>query len=81
MHVADFTSGITYHNNICFTHAAFESYQWKVPVTIATSNNPAAVKIVLDKPSDTVTIEGVGADDWILVRIEDPCLRSRIAIN
>lgn len=40
---------------------------WQVPVTIATSKNPAAMKFVLDKASATVTIEGVGPDDWILV--------------
>ena len=40
---------------------------WQVPVTIATSKNPAALKFVLDKSSTTVTVEGVGPDDWILV--------------
>lgn len=40
---------------------------WHVPVTIATSKNPAAVKFVLDKHLDTITMEGVGPNDWILV--------------
>lgn len=40
---------------------------WNVPITIATKTNPEAVKFVLDKASDTVTIEGVGPNDWILV--------------
>ena len=40
---------------------------WHVPVTIATSKNPSAVKFVLDKRSETITVEGVGPDDWILV--------------
>ena len=41
---------------------------WQVPVTIATSKNPAAVKFVLDSQSTTITVEGVGPEDWILVR-------------
>lgn len=40
---------------------------WQVPITIATSKNPAAVKFVLCEMSATVTVEGVGPDDWILV--------------
>ncbi len=43
---------------------------WQVPVTIATSKNPTAVKFVLESQSTTVTVEGVGQDDWILVREE-----------
>lgn len=50
-----------------FSLAGFESMLWKVPVTIATSKNPAALKFVLDSSSTTVTVEGVGPDDWILV--------------
>ena len=46
---------------------AFESMLWQVPVTIATSKNPEALKFVLDKTSTTITLEGVGPDDWILV--------------
>ena len=45
----------------------FESVLWQVPVTIATNKNPEAMKFVLDKTSMTVTVEGVGPDDWILV--------------
>lgn len=45
----------------------FESMLWRVPVTIATSKNPAALKFVLDTSSTTVTVEGVGPDDWILL--------------
>ena len=40
---------------------------WQVPVTIATAANREAYKFVLDKPSATITIEGVSADDWIKV--------------
>ncbi|XP_077862985.1 puromycin-sensitive aminopeptidase isoform X1 [Saccoglossus kowalevskii] len=40
---------------------------WMVPISISTSADPnkAAVKIMLDKPSTTVTIENVSADQWI----------------
>ena len=41
--------------------------QWQVPITIATSQNPNALTFLLDKPSTTVTLEGVGPNDWILV--------------
>ena len=41
---------------------------WNVPVTIATKSNPEAARFVLDKASDVITIEGVGTEDWILVR-------------
>ena len=40
---------------------------WQVPVTIATSKNKEALKFVLDKASTTITLEGVGPKDWILV--------------
>ena len=43
--------------------------RWKVPITIATKSNPAAVKIVLEKESDTVTVEGVDPNEYILVRL------------
>ena len=36
-------------------------------MTIATRNNSTTKKFVLNKRSDTVTVEGVGPDDWILV--------------
>ena len=45
----------------------FGSMLWKVPVTIATKNNPEAMRFVLEKACDTVTVEGVGPDDWVLV--------------
>ena len=41
---------------------------WKVPITIATKGNPEAVKCVLEKMEDIVTVEGVGPEDYILVR-------------
>ena len=41
--------------------------QWQVPITIATSKNPKALTFILDQPSTTVTVEGVGPDDWLLV--------------
>lgn len=42
---------------------------WKVPVTIATKQNPKALTFLLDTPTKEVTVEGVGPEDWILVRI------------
>ena len=41
---------------------------WKVPITIATKGNPEAMKFVLEKMEDIVTVEGVGPEDYILVR-------------
>ena len=52
---------------IIIVFLGFESAFWHVPVTIATSKDPSAVKFVLDKHSDTVTVEGMGPNDWILV--------------
>ena len=49
------------------SYVGHESMLWQVPVTIATSKNPAAIRFVLDSRSTTVTVEGVGPDDWILV--------------
>ena len=46
----------------------FASMLWKVPVTVATKSNPEAFRFVLEQESDTVTLEGVGPDDWVLVR-------------
>lgn len=40
---------------------------WKVPVTIATSQNQEAYKFVLDQQSMTVTLSGLKPDDWIKV--------------
>ena len=57
----------TLHINI-FYFAGFESMQWQIPVTIATSKNRSALTFVLDKPSTTITLEGLGANDWVLVR-------------
>ena len=42
---------------------------WKVPITIATKRNPAAVKFVLESMTQTVTVEGVGPEDYILVSV------------
>ena len=43
---------------------------WQVPVTIATSKNPEAMKFILDKASMIITVEELGPDDWILVNID-----------
>lgn len=43
---------------------------WNVPITIATKGNPEAAKFVLDKPCDTITVEDVGPDDYILVSLQ-----------
>ena len=51
-----------------FFLAGFESLLWHVPVTIATGNSSTAKKFILNKQCDTVTVEGVGPDGWILVR-------------
>lgn len=50
--------------------AGFESYIWHVPVTIATENSHTAKTIILNKRCDTIAVEGVGPNDWILVRNE-----------
>lgn len=55
--------------------AGFESMLWRVPVTIATSKNPAALKFVLDTSSTTVTVEGVGSEDWILVSLSSTVIK------
>ena len=49
--------------------AGFESMLWKVPITVATKGNPQAAKLVLSQQSTTVTLEGVGENDWVLVSI------------
>ncbi len=46
----------------------FGSMLWKVPVTVATKSNPEAVRFVLEKATDTVTVEGVGPGDYVVVR-------------
>ena len=51
---------------------------WNVPVTIATKANPEAVKFVLEKESDTVTVEGVGPDDYILVSVDPLALAKHL---
>ena len=45
----------------------FESMLWHVPITIATAQKRDAYKFVLDKESETVTLDGVKPDDWIKV--------------
>ena len=45
----------------------FESMLWKVPIVIATKGNPQAASLVLTEQSTTVTLEGVGEGDWVLV--------------
>ena len=40
---------------------------WAVPITIATSKKDNA--FVLEKESDTVVLEGVGPEEWILVGV------------
>ena len=42
---------------------------WQVPITIATKDNPKAVELVLSQQSTTVTLEGVGEGDWVLVSV------------
>ncbi len=73
MNVHELEKGIGIETNWFYTYylcPGHESVLWKVPVTIATSKNPAAVKFVLEGQSTTVTVEGVGPDDWIMVREE-----------
>ena len=41
---------------------------WKVPIAIATKGNPQAASLMLTEQSVTVTLEGVGESDWVLVR-------------
>eukprot|EP00731_Ephydatia_muelleri_P009994 Em0005g580a len=40
-----------------------------VPITIATSKKDNALTFVLEKESDTVVLEGVGPEEWILVGV------------
>jgi len=40
---------------------------WKVPITIATKENPKAMQFVLIQQSTTVALEGVKEGDWVLV--------------
>ena len=40
---------------------------WTVPITIATKGNPQAAQLLLSQQSTTVTLEGVGESDWVLV--------------
>jgi len=42
---------------------------WEVPITIATKDNPKAMQLVLSQQSATVTLEGVGEGDWVLVSV------------
>lgn len=44
-----------------------DTSSWMVPISIATSANPseAAVKVVLDAASTTVTVENVKPDQWV----------------
>jgi puromycin-sensitive aminopeptidase len=48
----------------------FESMLWKVPITVATKGNPQAASLVLTEQSTTVTLEGEGESDWVLVNPE-----------
>ena len=47
----------------------FESMLWQVPITIATQGNAKALQFVLSQQSTTVTLEGVGEGDWVLVSV------------
>ncbi|KAL5489416.1 hypothetical protein EMCRGX_G018506 [Ephydatia muelleri] len=47
--------------------AGFEQMRWAVPITIATSKKDNALTFVLEKESDTVVLEGVGPEEWILL--------------
>ena len=49
---------------------------WKVPITVATKGNPLAASLVLSEQSTTVTLEGVGEGDWVLVSDAKPCSNS-----
>ena len=51
----------------CVCLIGFESMLWKVPIVIATKGNPQAASLVLTEQSTTVTLEGVGEGDWVLV--------------
>ena len=41
--------------------------RWAVPITIATRKKRNALTFVLEKESDTVVLEGVGPEEWLLV--------------
>ena len=40
-----------------------------MPITIATKKNAKAVQLVLSEESASVTVEGVGDGDWVLVSV------------
>ena len=50
-----------------FSFQGFESMRWAVPITIATRKKRNALTFVLEKESDTVVLEGVGPEEWLLV--------------
>ena len=54
---------------VCHISIGFESMLWQVPVTIATRTNPAAITFVLNRASAIVSVEGVEADEWVLVSV------------
>ena len=49
---------------------------WKVPITVATKGNPLAASLMLSEQSTTVTLEGVGEGDWVLVSQTTLCSSS-----
>lgn len=42
---------------------------WMVPISICTSEDPKCtkLKVLLDRPETTITLSGVGADQWVKV--------------
>ena len=46
-----------------------DSSQWKVPIAVCTSASPTepAVETLLEKETCTITVSGVGKDQWIKV--------------
>lgn len=46
-----------------------ECPSWMVPISICTSEDPkcSKLKVLLDRPETTVTVSGVGPDQWVKV--------------
>ena len=51
------------------TLVGFESAEWVVPITVATSKSDNALTFVLDKRTTSVVVENVCPEDWVLVSV------------
>lgn len=51
-----------------------ECPSWMVPISICTSEDAKCckLKVLLDRPETTITVSGVGPDQWVKVRAPPP---------